>query len=227
MGFYALYFATVGITLPFLPQYLKSLGFSATQVGALLAVTPALAMASPPLFGHLADRTGRPDRILTLVSFGALLGFLPLAYVSSYPAVLASIVVYAFFTSSVTTLVDSLTLKRVATSGGTFAHIRVWGSIGFIITAVIYGALVDEIDRRAVYVAVAGMAAYAVWSLGLRAQSAPGAPIHPLEALRLLKSKDLALFLTATCLHWIFAAPYHGSLSIHVTALGLPPSIVG
>ena len=40
---------TIGITLPFLPPYLKTLSLSATQVGLLMSIGPALAIICPPL----------------------------------------------------------------------------------------------------------------------------------------------------------------------------------
>src|SRR6476620_892063 len=77
-GYYLLYFGTVGLTLPFLPAYLRSLNFSGAQVGMVLALSPAMAMLGPPWWGALADRTGRPARVLRVISFGTALGFLPL-----------------------------------------------------------------------------------------------------------------------------------------------------
>jgi len=35
------------------------------------------------------------------------------------------------------------------------------------------------------------------------------------------------VLLASTALHWVACAPFNGSFSIHVTALGLPPTVVG
>jgi len=45
-------------------------------------------------------------------------------------------------------------------------------------------------------------------------------------ALALLERREVLLLLLATLLHWVASAPYHGLLSIHVEALGLPPRVV-
>lgn len=226
-GFYLLYFGTVGITLPFLPAYFGGLGFSGGQVGVLLALSPLFALVAPPLFGHLADRSGRPDRVLTLLSLGALLGFSPLLVARSFPAVLGAMAAYACFASSITMVVDSLALHRVSARGGSYANLRVWGSVGFVISSVAFGQWVEVIDHRTVFIILTGLGLFTLWSFGLRSQHAPAPVRSLLEGVRLLRDRDLALLLAATCLHWMAFAPFNGMLSIHVLALGLPPSVVG
>ena len=226
-GYYLLYFSTVGVILPFLPPYFRSLDLSGAQIGVLLALQPAMMLVAPPLWGHLADRTGRPDRVLAVVSFGALLGFVPVALASGFWSLCAAMALYAFFVSSITTLVDSLTLHRVSVVGGSYSRIRMFGSLGFVLSSVTFGLAVTEVDRRTVFVAVGLMAAYAAWSLTLRAQSQPGPRRSVFSGLALLRNRDLALMLTASALHWIAGAPYHGIFGIHVVALGLPPWVIG
>ena len=91
VGFYFLFFSTVGITQPFLPAYLRSLALSTTEVGLLLALTPLASLVAPPLWGHLADRTGRLSHVLTLLAMGAAICFAPLLSVDRFPALVATI----------------------------------------------------------------------------------------------------------------------------------------
>ncbi|HYO73400.1 MAG TPA: MFS transporter, partial [Archangium sp.] len=91
IGFYALFFSITGIILPFLPAYLKSLTLSVAQVGLLLSLSPLLALVAPHFWGHLADRTGRPHRVLTAVCAGACLGFIPLLFVERCPTLGAAL----------------------------------------------------------------------------------------------------------------------------------------
>jgi MFS transporter, PPP family, 3-phenylpropionic acid transporter len=71
------------------------------------------------------------------------------------------------------------------------------------------------------------MSTLALWSLSLRARTPPGMTSHALAGLQLLRDNtDLRWLLAATCLHWLACAPYNSMFSIHVTALGLPPSVV-
>ena len=125
-------------------------------------------------------------------------------------------------------MVDSLALNHVAQTGGSFAHLRLFGSLGFILAATSFGLMVKKVDRSAILVAVALLAALAAWSLSLRSRAASGGTPHPLAGLRLLRdNKDLRWLLAATGLHWMACTPYNGMLAIHVLALGLSPSVVG
>ncbi|MGA9521614.1 MAG: MFS transporter [Myxococcaceae bacterium] len=227
IGFYVLYFASTGIILPFLPAYFKSAGLSGAQIGILLALQPTFSMFAPPLWGWIADRFGRPDRVLSVIASGAALGFLPLAFARSFPAFLVAMAGYAFFASSITTLLDSMALHRVSLVGGTYARIRMFGSMGFVVSTTAFGLAVAQVDRRAVLVPLALISAYALWSFGIRARSAKVPPQHPLAALGLLRYRDLALMLAASALHWIACAPYHAVFGIHVLAIGLEPWVVG
>ena len=157
-GFYLLYFATVGVTLPFLPAYLASLGLHATQVGTLLAIGPAVTLIAPPLWGHLADRLGRPDLVLQTLAVGACLGFAPLLVATDFGWIAATLCLYAFFNASITPVIDGLALHRVHNHGGHFARLRLWGSVGFIAAATAFGRFVHAVDRRAVLVPLALMA---------------------------------------------------------------------
>jgi PPP family 3-phenylpropionic acid transporter len=226
-GYYLLHFTTLGIILPFLPAYYRSLDLSRSQVGWLQAMGPLLALLAPPIWGRLADRTGRADRVLSAVALGAGLGFLPLLWARAFPALLATAVAYAFFASSISVIADSLTLRRVEVAGGSYSRIRLFGSIGFVLSTTAFGLTVSQVDARAVWAPLAMMFAAFAWSLGLRAQSAPAAGVSPLAGLRLLKHRDVALLLASTALHWIACAPYHGFFAIRAGELGLPPSVVG
>ncbi|NMO21417.1 MFS transporter [Pyxidicoccus fallax] len=226
-GFYFLYYATVGIVLPFLPAYLKSLSLSATQVGLLLSISPCLSLLAPPLWGHLADRTGRAARMLTGLALGATLAFSLLLVARSFPALVASMATYAVFATSFTPLIDSLAMHHVARTGGSYAHLRLFGSLGFIASSVVFGLLVSRVDERLVLAPLGLLALLVPWTLTLRDSAAPGPRPHPLAGLRLLRHPDFRWLLAATSLHWLACAPYHGSLSIHVMALGLSPAVVG
>ncbi|WP_257456300.1 MFS transporter [Archangium lipolyticum] len=228
IGFYVLYFSVTGIVLPFLPAYLKSLALSVTQVGLLLCLSPLLALGAPHFWAHLADRTGRPSRVLTVLAAGMCAGFSPLLFVDRFPALVLTFTGYAFFASSITPLVDSLALQHVARAGGSYAHLRLFGSLGFVLSSTLFGLLVDSVGRATVLAPVALLAMLTLWSLTLRDPEGPTkSTLHPLSGLKLLADRDLRWLLAASALHWIACAPYHGTFSIFVGSLGLPPSVVG
>src|SRR6516165_7211982 len=123
-GFYFLYFGALGITLPFFPAYLKSLALSTSQVGVLLALPPLFSLIAPPLWAQLADRSGRADVVLSVLSIGAGASFSLLLAAQRFTSLLLVMGAYAAFNTSITPLIDSLTLERLTTSSGSYARVR-------------------------------------------------------------------------------------------------------
>ena len=226
-GFYFLYFGALGIILPFFPAYLKSLALSASQVGVLLALPPLFSLLAPPLWSLLADRSGRADVVLSVLSFGACACFSLLLAAQRFSWLLLVLAAYAAFNSSITPLIDSLTLERLSSSRGSYARVRLFGSLGFVLSSTIFGMAISKIDRATVIAALCLMAGYFAWSLAIRTASAGVHVGRLLGGFRQLADRDLAVFLTGTCLHWIACAPFHGTFSIHLQALGLRPRVVG
>lgn len=222
---YFLFFSAGGISLPFFGGYLKSQGLSGQELGLVLAISPVAAIVFPPLWGQLADRTGRPGAIVTVLLAGAALGHLLLSQVHAFWLLLGAYAVHAAFGTSITSMLDTLALNAVEGATGAYAGLRRFGSIGFVVTSALFGALVDTIDWRILGAMIAGFAVSAVFARAAvwhqRVQRPEGPKASAAEAYALLRRPAVRWLLAASALHWIASAPYHGTLSIHVEALGL------
>jgi PPP family 3-phenylpropionic acid transporter len=229
-GFYTLAFGALGIALPFIPGYFEAAGLSASQIGVLLAVGPACMLFAPPLWGQFADRTGRPGLLLGIATAGAALGYGLMALAGSFAAALGAFVVHAPFASAITTLIDTLALQHVQRRGGSYARLRVFGSLGFVVSSVAFGFSVSSYGRAVLLVPFALMTSAAVWAGGLLARTPRVVHEGPrptfAAALELLHRRDVSLFLVATALHWVACTPFHGSLALYVRELGLGPRVV-
>ena len=53
--------------MPFLSMYLKHCGWDPQEIGMLLSIRPIVSMLSAPIWGGLADRTGKKKAILTFI----------------------------------------------------------------------------------------------------------------------------------------------------------------
>lgn len=225
-AFYFLYYAALGVLLPFLPAYLKSLGLSATEVGILLALQPTLALGAPHVWARLADRTGRPGHVLTVICAGIAIFFAPLLFLRQFGALFLSLLVFSVFASSLTTLLDTIALRRVAAVGGSYARLRLFGSVGFVLTSTGFGLWVDTIDRRVVVVPLVLMVTYFACSFALHGRAAPAAASRGPRG-KLLGDRVLFAFLAAASLHWIAGSPFHAMFAVHVASIGLSPAVVG
>lgn len=220
---YVVYFSSVGVTLPFLPGYLQQEGLSPSQIGVLLAIQPAVALVAPGLFCAFADRRGEHRRVLAAMGFGATIGFSTLLLANSFIEYAAALAAYAFFATSIVPLVDSLSIEAVR-AGGSYSHLRLFGSVGFAITSLSVGIAAGKLDRAVIIVPLVLLVLVGIFALGVGTRLEPGnramASRPPLEG-------GVVPLLAASALHWIACAPFHGSLALHVAALGLPTWVVG
>lgn len=229
-AFYFVAYTAVGVTLPFLPVYYRHIGIDEAHIGLLLSVGPVLLLFGPPIWGQLADRTGRPGTVLAIVCLGGTAGFALLLFADRFDTVFLSVLLFASFNCALTTLIDSLTLAHVGRHGGTYARIRSFGSLGFIVASLAFGTLMTVVDGRLVVVALTLHGLTAVWAMltltGAPAATSSGPRVTILSAVQLLRAPQMPTLLLASGLHWIANTPYHGSLGLHFTALNFRPITV-
>lgn len=223
---YLLLFLGTGITLPFLPLYLKSIGVSASQLGVLLSVGPLFSIFAPTFWGQVADRTGRPGAVLLALICGAASGFGLLLQAQSFSLALAAMALYALFSTAQSTLLDTLALNAIAKRGGHYGQLRLFGSLGFIVSTVVFGFTQKEAGRAVVMVPLITMGAAAAWAAGalLTRKGLHDAINRPTvqAAVRIARKPEVKRLLIASALHWFACTPYHGTLAIYVKAEHLP-----
>ena len=142
-SFYLFYFALLGATAPFLALYFHHLGFSSARIGELVAIPMLMRCVAPNIWGWLGDYTGRR---LAIVRFGAVctLVSFSLIFVSKTYAWLALVMaLHAFFWHAVLPQFEVITLAHLQGQTSRYSQVRLWGSIGFILTVVIMGRLFD------------------------------------------------------------------------------------
>lgn len=133
--FYFLYIGSNGILTPFLPPYLKSLGFSMTEVSVLNSLVPALMIFVPPLWGLAADRTRRPTMLLKVACAGAAISFSFLIVAQSFVTVALVFCAFGVFATTISALADTIAVSEAKRIGTDYSRLRIWGSIGFIVAS--------------------------------------------------------------------------------------------
>ncbi len=142
-AFYLFYFAALGVIVPYWPDYLRSLAFNSAQIGELMAIIMSTRVIAPYLWGWLADHTGRRMAIVRITSFLALLGFLGVFLGQDFWWLALVMSVFSFFWNAALPLFEATTLAHLDRDSHRYSHIRLWGSIGFILSVVILGQLLE------------------------------------------------------------------------------------
>lgn len=143
-SFYFFYFAALGALVPFWALYLKSLGFSALQIGELMAIPMATKIVAPYLWGWLGDSLGQRMRLVRSGAFLSLSTFLLVFWLTDYAGLALAMALFSFFWNAVLPQIEVTTLRFLGSNTPLYSRIRVWGSVGFMLMVVILGFMVDQ-----------------------------------------------------------------------------------
>lgn len=231
--FYFLYYAGVGVTLPYFSLYLRGLGLSGTSLGAVQMVGPLLAAPAGLLWAAVVDRLAAPNRALILATVGVALGYAALPLAKSPLALGAVLAAVGLFGAATVPLIDAIAVEWAqARPGHAYGRLRLFGSLGYVASAQGLGLLLAARGDRPgdllvplslLLLAVLGAAV----ALGLPRAAAPSKAAQLDEALRLLRSPGLLLLIAVSALHWLAGVPYNLLFGIFVREQGLPSSVVG
>jgi len=143
-GYYFFYFAFVGVFSPYFGLYLQSLSFSAWDISVLMTQMQVMRLVGPYFWSALVDRFSVRMAVIRLSGVATLLLFCTLFFVRSFGALLLGIGLFSFFWVAALPLVETATFDHLRNDPGRYSRIRLWGSVGFIVTVLGTGALLDR-----------------------------------------------------------------------------------
>jgi nucleoside transporter len=184
-----------------------TLHFSDTQAGIAAGTTAVGAMVSPFFVGLVADRFFATQRLLAaLHGLGAVVLYLTslqIGFTSLYSLVL----LYCLCYMPTMALTNSLAFRQMRDPQTEFGPIRVLGTIGWIVAGLIVGKLGIEATAHPMQLAAGCSAVMAVYCLTLPhtpplkvTSKVTLASIFPIEAVKLLGDRSMAVFAIASFL---------------------------
>ncbi|HLQ84398.1 MAG TPA: MFS transporter [Pseudogracilibacillus sp.] len=138
-----LFHVTNTIIISFLPLYLKFKGLSGTEIGWVLAVGPLASIISQPFWGYLSDKYKTVKWVLIMTIIGMLIFSILFFQMNQLIFILIFGAFFYFFSSPVGALGDSLAQRQADLLNISFGSIRTWGSIGFALSSLIIGQLLN------------------------------------------------------------------------------------
>ena len=142
-SFYFLFYAAAASLIPFLAIYYEQLGFSGRQIGFLAAVPPLVMLISPPLWGAAADATKRHKSLLLVAISGAMVVVFIFSRTFLFAWIIPVVIMYAFFAGPIMPLVDASTMEWLGERRNSYGRIRLWGAIGWGVSAPVIGWLIE------------------------------------------------------------------------------------
>jgi MFS family permease len=137
---FLLFYGSLGAVMPYLPVYYHSLGLPDKQIGQLGAITPAVTFVVAPLWGALADQTGRHKDVLLFTFVFSVVSRLLFIWRTTFGWLSILVFCTAVLNAPVRPLLDSSVLNLLEDKRE-YGKQRLWGQFGFGLAGCIVGPL--------------------------------------------------------------------------------------
>lgn len=223
-----LFFGMLALFIPFLPVFLDGQGLETNEVGLIIGAGGFVTIIAQPLWGMISDRRKTLRKVLLLLIFmAAISGFLLFHMNSFVGLIIAAMVVY-FFLMPIDPLTESLSFTMTETIGTNYGSVRTYGALGYAVLSLVVGYVMKWFGMSSVSIlfVVIGIISFAVmWKMPDVPTSSAPVTIDGLK--KVLKNREMQLFLLLVFLSSIPARMNDTFLGIHIRSLGGDPSLVG
>jgi MFS transporter, PPP family, 3-phenylpropionic acid transporter len=225
-GFYACYFAVLGVWIPYWPLYMSDLGHSAESIGLLTALALGIKVLGPPVWGRLADQ-GNRHRVIVATSFAAAAAASFFLLGSSLSLLLATAAIYSFFHAGPLALVEATTLETVTRHGGDYGRIRLWGSWGFILFSLGLGPVIDYWGVGLIPATLVTLLAVSFFLTLFLPHGEPHSTHADADARKMFHRPEVRWFYMSSLLMQLSHGAYYGFMSIHLENSGFSKTAIG
>jgi len=227
-GFYFFYFASLGIFVPYWGLYLQWQGFSAQEIGQLTAVFLGTRIIAPNLWAWLADIHEQRMRIVRVTSIIGTLAFSALLLNNSYIWIATVMLIFSIFWNATLPQFEANTLEHLGENSHHYSKIRLWGSIGFIITVTTFGVVFERVSIELMPVAlIVTMTGIWIMSLSVPESSHRDLTDNQQSLKDILKKPAILAFFTVCFLVILSHGPYYTFYSIYLEQNGYSRSLIG
>ncbi len=232
--YYLFWLGAGGFIYPFISLFYKEQGLSGTQMGLLGTVASIIGLVSAPLIGRLSDNVANPRRVLQVCLMGSAILFLILSQQNVFLWIAVIIALEAMIGAPIFPLSDAQALNVANHQKEGYGSIRLWGSLGWAVTAFIGGWIVERTGLVSVFVGYA--ICFGLCSLMLGALTTPPSlapkddePHPPLkDVLRgLLRDRALIGLAITFAIFWLTSNGRQQFEALYMQQLGASKQMIG
>ena len=226
----ATYFAHIGFFNPYLPLWLKDQGLPIAVISVLASVQSLTRVFAPYAWGALSDHTGERVKLLRISAAVALAASAGL-WIEGGAWWIGLVLLLLFtHTSSMMSLTEAAMAQLVAGDWGRYGRVRLWGSVGFMITVSAAGAWFERFGMTSfpawTVLTLAGVLACTWWLPNVKEPvihaHADREPIGPV-----LQRPEVRWFLASLFFHVMAHFAIYGFYSLYLDALGYSKAVIG
>jgi PPP family 3-phenylpropionic acid transporter len=226
--FFFAYYGYIGVFSPYASLYFADKGMSASQIGVLMSLMQVMRIFGPNLWGWVADRYQQRVRVLRITAVAAVLTFCGMFYGQTFIHFFIVMVLVNTFTSAQGPLSEALMLSEMRGDLTHYGRVRLWGSVGFIVSVTVAGQLLDWWGIGLTpWIALSLLALVLLASMRMQET----APLHlPQEApsvLSLLRRREVIAFFVSTFLMIAAHASLYVFYSLYLAQIGYSNTVIG
>lgn len=226
--FFFAYYGYIGVFSPYASLYFAEHGLSAAQIGVLMSLLQVMRIFGPNLWGWVADRSGQRVAVLRATSVAAALAFCGMFYGQVFLHFFAVMVLVNLFTSAQGPISEALMLSSMRGDLTHYGRLRLWGSVGFIVSVMCAGQLLDwyGIDLMP-WIALGLLMMVAGVALRMREEPVQ-AHAHDTPSVRqLLRKREVLAFFASTFLMVAAHASLYVYYSLYLAEIGYSKTVIG
>ena len=227
-GFYLFYFASLGALLPFWGLYLQARGFSPAEIGELMAVIMVTKLIAPNILGWLSDHTGLRMPIVRFASLLSALCFVGVFFSRGFWSLALVMMSFSFFWNASLPQFEAVTMSHLKERIQDYSRVRLWGSVGFILSVVLLGRLLDYQGVELVPLVVLTLfVGIFLNSLVVPERAADHPPEGQGSILQVLRRPEVLALLLVTFLMQASHSTYYAFYSIYMEDIGYSSTAIG
>lgn len=229
--FYFVLFFTWSSVYTLITLYMNEIvGLSLSSIGLIMSVLPLISLFFQPVWGGVADFSGKRKVVLqgVILTNAGIAGIITLFTNSA--AVVAIYFLYQLFLCGQGPLTDSMAIQYVSENPkSSFGFIRVWGSVGYAIGAIIVSIIANQLGLKWMfYMASIGYFASFLMTRGIKNNQSTIVKSHFKKDIKtLLKQKD---YLFVLIYGFLMIGSFFGAdqyLGLFIRSNGIQLSTIG
>jgi len=222
------YYAHAGTFATYAPLFFAGRGMDVAQVSVLMSMIQVLRIVGPNVWGYVADHSQRRVLVLRMAGVAALTAFSGFFFGQTFTQFLLAMIVLNLFTSAQAPVCEALMLSEMKGDLTYYGRIRLWGSIGFIVSVMLAAYALDYYGIMALpWVAGGLLVCVLLAAFHLKEVARPEHKARPAPLMSLLRKREVIAFFASTALMVSAHTSLYTFYSLYLERNGYSKAVIG
>ena len=206
--------------------YFEELGLTGQQIGWLATLAPVMMLVSFPV-AWFADKNRLKVRFLQISVIGLCVIVFLLGYAKEFKAIFLLVLLMAVINSPIMPLAESMIARAAQRDHLNYGSMRLWGSYGYALSALIFGLMWDEYGFGPMFTVASIILIPVIWISGKLEEGPRGETQENGSILKIFSKPGLAFLIVATFFSGIANSIGMTFAGMYAHSLGGDNSLIG